>query len=213
MMRAPPTLLLLALLMLAQPVSPAAIAQTVHRGSHGPGTAAEEVVLASPLPGARLTSAFGLRKHPILGSTMMHEGIDLAAPTGTPIRAAAPGRIVEAGYDAGYGKFVRVRHGERLESLYGHMARVAATAGQPVSAGDIVGFVGSTGLANGPHLHFEVRRDGIAIDPAAWSGTPSHSPASPRSQVVEVVRGGRSAEATGGPGTSPPGVQVVRGGR
>lgn len=212
-MRAPPPPLLLALLLLAQSVPPAAMAQTVQRGSHGPSAAPEPIVLASPLPGGRLTSAFGLRKHPILGATMMHEGIDLAAPTGTPIRAAAPGRIVEAGYEAGYGKFVQVRHGERLESLYGHMSRIAATAGQTVSAGEILGFVGSTGLANGPHLHFEVRRDGIAVDPAAWAAMPSHSPASRRSQVVEVVRGGRSAEATGGPRISPAGVQVVRGGR
>lgn len=213
-MRAPRTLILLATMLFAQPCVPEAVAQTVQRGSgKGPSAAAAPIALASPLPGARLTSGFGLRKHPILGATMMHEGVDLAAPAGTPIRAAAPGQVVEAGYEPGYGNFVRVRHGEHLESLYGHMSRIVATAGQTVSGGELVGFVGSTGLANGPHLHFEVRRNGVAVDPAAWASVPSGPRPPRRSQSVEVVRGGRAAEATGGPQTTPAGVQVVRGGR
>ena len=191
-----------------------AAAQTVQRGSQRPDATALPVTFASPLPGARLSSRFGLRKHPILGVTMMHQGLDLAAPAGTPIRAAASGVVAETGRDGGYGNFVRLRHDGRMETLYGHMSRIAATPGQPISLGAVIGYVGSTGLANGPHLHFEVRQDGVPVDPAASGRMPLPPSVSDRTRLVDVVRGGRAATASGGPESAHAGsVQVVRGRR
>lgn len=188
---------------------PDASAQIVQRGSLRQGSV--PVALEPPLPGARMSSGFGLRRHPVLGVTMMHEGIDFAAPTGTPIRAAAAGVVAAAGYEAGYGSFVRLRHDHRLETVYGHMSRIAVVPGETVPAGNVIGYVGSTGLATGPHLHFEVRRDGTAVDPAAADRP---SPVLRTTGSVDVVRGGRTASDSGGPAPVSQGrVEVVRGRR
>jgi murein DD-endopeptidase MepM/ murein hydrolase activator NlpD len=113
----------------------------------------------------RLTSGFGERFHPILGYERFHDGVDLAAPTGTPIVAAADGRVVSAGWTGGYGQAVEVAHAGGLETRYGHMSRIAAYSGEMIRRGQVIGFVGSTGLSTGPHLHFEVMKNGRPVNP------------------------------------------------
>jgi murein DD-endopeptidase MepM/ murein hydrolase activator NlpD len=113
----------------------------------------------------RLSSGFGERFHPILGYRRMHDGVDLAAPYGTPIVAAADGRVVTAGWHGGYGNEVAIAHSGGVETIYGHMSRIAAAAGAYVRRGQVIGYVGSTGLSTGPHLHYEVHRDGKLVNP------------------------------------------------
>lgn len=122
--------------------------------------------LLRPVNG-RLTSGFGYRRHPVLGYRRMHSGIDFAAPTGTPIYAVADGRVQMAGYNGGYGRFVRLAHEGGLGSGYGHMSRIAVSAGERVRRGQVIGYVGSTGLSTGPHLHYELYRNGVPINPAS----------------------------------------------
>lgn len=114
----------------------------------------------------RLTSGFGRRFHPILGYVRFHDGMDLAAAAGTPIVAAADGRVVTAGWHGGYGELVQIAHSAGLETSYGHMSRIAASVGQVVRKGEVIGWVGSTGLSTGPHVHFEVTRNGRPVNPA-----------------------------------------------
>lgn len=120
-----------------------------------------------PLKGLRLTSAFGNRRHPILGGYRAHDGIDLAAPTGTPVRATGDGVVATADWTGGYGLLVALNHGGGMQTRYGHMSKLAVAAGQRVKKGDVVGYVGSTGRSTGPHLHYEVRVNGRAVDPLA----------------------------------------------
>jgi murein DD-endopeptidase MepM/ murein hydrolase activator NlpD len=114
---------------------------------------------------ARLTSGFGWRTHPILGGTRAHAGVDLAAPYGSPIVATANGVVGAAGWSGGYGLLVAISHGDGVQTRYGHMSRLAVAPGQQVSRGDVIGYVGSTGQSTGPHVHYEVRVNGAAIDP------------------------------------------------
>jgi murein DD-endopeptidase MepM/ murein hydrolase activator NlpD len=113
----------------------------------------------------RVTSGFGNRFHPILGYERFHDGVDLAAREGTPIVAAADGRVVSAGWSGGYGRAVEIAHSGGLETRYGHMSRIAAYAGELVHRGEVIGYVGSTGLSTGPHLHFEVMKNGRPVNP------------------------------------------------
>ena len=113
----------------------------------------------------RLTSGFGERFHPILGYERFHAGLDLAAAAGTPIVAAADGKVVSAGWAGGYGRAVAIAHAGGIETKYGHMSRIAAFAGELVHRGDVIGYVGSTGLSTGPHLHFEVLKNGRPVNP------------------------------------------------
>jgi murein DD-endopeptidase MepM/ murein hydrolase activator NlpD len=115
-----------------------------------------------------ISSGFGTRVHPILGDVRMHTGIDFAVGTGFPIKAAGPGIVVWAGPRGGYGNAVIIDHRNGLATLYGHQSRVNVTVGQKVSAGQVVGFVGQTGMATGPHLHFEVREFGTPVDPLLY---------------------------------------------
>ena len=115
----------------------------------------------------RLTSGFGERFHPILGYRRFHAGLDLAASAGTPIVAAADGRVVGAGWRGGYGQQVEIAHAGGVDTLYGHMSRIAAHAGELVRKGQVIGYVGSTGLSTGPHLHFEVTKNGRPVNPAS----------------------------------------------
>lgn len=128
-----------------------------------PATAALPTRL--PLIGASLTSRYGMRWHPVRGGYRAHSGIDLAAPAGSPIYAPAAGVVSAAGWDGGYGISVMIEHGGGLQTRYGHMSRLAVAVGQTVSAGSVIGFVGTTGLSTGPHLHYEIRSRGRAIDP------------------------------------------------
>lgn len=133
------------------------------------GRSVKRALLRTPIDGARLTSGFGMRNHPVLGYTRMHRGVDFAAPTGTPIQAAGGGVIEEAGRHAGYGIYVRLRHDDTYETAYGHMSRLAEgmKPGRRVRQGQIIGYVGATGLATGPHLHYEVLVDEDQVNPAS----------------------------------------------
>lgn len=118
--------------------------------------------------GAPMSSGFGPRTHPILGDVRMHTGIDYAANTGAPIKAAGNGIVVWAGPRGGYGNIVIIDHRNGLATLYAHQSRVNATLGQKVSTGQVIGFVGQTGMSTGPHLHFEVRELGAPADPMLY---------------------------------------------
>lgn len=120
--------------------------------------------LARPVAG-RVTSSFGTRFHPILGYARMHKGVDVAAAYGSPIVAAADGRVVAAGWHGGYGNQVAIAHAGNIRTAYGHMSSIAASLGQMVRRGQVIGYVGSTGLSTGPHVHFEVTRNGRAVNP------------------------------------------------
>ncbi len=120
--------------------------------------------LIRPVSGS-ISSRFGMRRHPVLGYRRMHAGIDFRAPTGTPIHAATDGRVEFAGRNGGLGKFVRLRHAENLGTGYAHMSRIAVRSGERVRRGQVIGYVGSTGLSTGPHLHYEVYRGSKKVDP------------------------------------------------
>jgi murein DD-endopeptidase MepM/ murein hydrolase activator NlpD len=132
-----------------------------------------------PVEGQR-TSGFGMRIHPIDHEERLHSGMDIAAPTGTSIRAAAAGQVVFSGTQAGYGNVVLIQHEEGYATLYAHNTANLVSVGTPVSQGQPIATVGSTGRATGPHLHFEVRKDGKQLDPAqffAAGSTPKLAPA------------------------------------
>jgi murein DD-endopeptidase MepM/ murein hydrolase activator NlpD len=122
------------------------------------GKSVQRLLMKTPVDGARLSSRFGMRKHPILGYTRLHRGLDFAAPRGTPIYAAGDGTIVSLGRNGDYGKYIRIGHRNGYETAYAHMSRYARglKKGSRVKQGQIIGFVGATGLATGPHLHYEV---------------------------------------------------------
>ena len=121
-----------------------------------------------PVKASRVSSPYGTRFHPILKTYRMHSGIDYAAPSGTPIVAPADGVVSFAGVKGGYGNAIMVNHRKGMETLYGHMSAFATgmNAGKSVKAGDVIGFVGSTGRSTGPHLHYEVRINGQIVDPS-----------------------------------------------
>ena len=119
-----------------------------------------------PVQATRISSGFGLRFHPLLRYSRLHRGVDYAAGPGTPIHAATDGLVTQAGWAGGYGQMVRLAHAGGLATGYAHMNSIAVRAGTRVVQGQIIGTVGSTGLSTGPHLHFEVYRDGVAVDPA-----------------------------------------------
>jgi murein DD-endopeptidase MepM/ murein hydrolase activator NlpD len=120
--------------------------------------------MTRPVPGG-VSSGFGMRFHPILNYSRMHQGVDLRASYGTPIVAVSDGRVELAGWHGGHGNTVELNHGGGLETLYGHMSRIAVRAGESIHRGAVIGYVGSTGLSTGPHLHFEVHRNGVAVNP------------------------------------------------
>ncbi|NJC34235.1 murein DD-endopeptidase MepM/ murein hydrolase activator NlpD [Sphingomonas jejuensis] len=123
---------------------------------------------AMPVSG-RMSSGFGMRRHPILGYSRMHKGQDFAARHGQPIYAVADGTVAVAGRNAGYGNFVRISHAGGLGTGYAHMSRIAVRGGARVRQGQVIGYVGSTGLSTGPHLHWEVYRNGVAVNPRSIS--------------------------------------------
>jgi len=128
------------------------------------GVGRETGGMTRPVPGG-VTSGFGMRFHPILNYSRMHQGVDLRASYGTPIIAVSDGRVEFAGWHGGHGNAVALNHGGGLETLYGHMSRIAVHVGESVHRGTVIGFVGSTGLSTGPHLHFEVHRNGVPVNP------------------------------------------------
>ena len=133
-------------------------------GEAGPSRA---LLLGTPVDGARITSSFGPRLHPILGFTRMHQGVDFGASQGAPVLAAGDGVVEEARWAGGYGRWLKIRHAQGLETGYAHLSAWATgvAPGARVRQGEVVGFVGATGLATGPHLHYEVFSGGRRIDP------------------------------------------------
>ncbi len=130
------------------------------------GRPLRKAFIRTPVEFSRISSRFtSARKHPVLGTVRAHRGVDYAAPSGTPIMAASNGRVVSAGWQGGYGRAVVIDHGQGYTTLYGHMSRMVATKGARVRQGEIIGYVGMTGLASGPHLHYEFRVKGVHRDP------------------------------------------------
>ena len=131
------------------------------------GKASRKALMRTPIDGARLSSGFGARKHPILGYTRMHKGVDFAASSGTPIYAAGNGTVAYAGRKGGYGNYVRIRHNGTYETAYAHMKGFAkgVRSGARVEQGQIIGYVGTTGNSTGPHLHYEVLMSGGQVNP------------------------------------------------
>jgi murein DD-endopeptidase MepM/ murein hydrolase activator NlpD len=132
-------------------------------------TGSASIPMLVPVTTSRsMSSNFGMRVHPVLGGFRMHKGVDLPASTGTPIHATADGVIGRADWFGGYGLCVEIEHGANLETRYGHMSRIAVAEGQHVHKGDVIGYVGSTGRSTGPHLHYEVRIGGEAVNPVPY---------------------------------------------
>jgi murein DD-endopeptidase MepM/ murein hydrolase activator NlpD len=119
-----------------------------------------------PLQSFRLTSSYGIRENPVTGNVRLHQGIDLAAPEGTEVYAAADGTVTEIGDDPVYGIYIIIGHNDRWTSLYGHLQRVETVLRSNVKSGTLIGRVGTTGQSTGPHLHFELRQDGRALNPS-----------------------------------------------
>jgi murein DD-endopeptidase MepM/ murein hydrolase activator NlpD len=132
------------------------------------GIAVRKSLLKTPIDGARITSGFGMRVNPVLGYSAMHQGIDFGAPTGTPIFAAGNGVVEEIGWKNGYGKFIKLRHNGTYETAYGHTSRFASglKKGSKVKQGQVIAYVGATGRATGPHLHFEIMINGAHVNPS-----------------------------------------------
>lgn len=135
------------------------------------GPVTRKVLFEAPVKGYRINSAFGLRKLDIEAKARAHKGVDIAAPKGTSVYTTAEGRVVRAGFQAGaYGNFIEVKHPNGLSSVYGHLSRIDVHTGQEVASGERIGLVGSTGYSTGPHLHFEVRRNGGQVNPTKVVG-------------------------------------------
>ncbi|KWV91521.1 M23 family metallopeptidase [Erythrobacter sp. YT30] len=138
----------------------------------GPGAPVELPAVAipsrMPVNSGRMSSGYGMRNHPVLKRRKKHNGVDIAAPTGTPVYATADGLVGRADWFSSYGLYISIDHGADLETRYAHLSRLAVAAGDTVRKGDIIGYVGSTGRSTGPHLHYEVRVDGLAVNPIPY---------------------------------------------
>ncbi|MEM7041386.1 MAG: M23 family metallopeptidase [Pseudomonadota bacterium] len=146
-------------------------------------------VLKNPTEGALLTSRYGMRRHPITGANQPHRGIDLAAPIGTPVLAAADGTLLSQGVQGTFGNLSRIKHGTNVVTAYAHLDRfeLGLTPGMTVTKGQVIGYIGTTGRSSGPHLHYEVLVDGEHVDPLGVSG----------SQIAEDVGDGLKKAASG----------------
>ena len=131
------------------------------------GKSSKRTIMKTPINGAKLSSKYGNRKHPILGYTKMHRGLDFAAPSGTPIFAAGDGIVEKAGWNGSYGKYIRIRHTGTYKTAYAHLSgfHKRIKIGRRVLQGKIIGYVGTTGRSTGPHLHYEVIKNNIQVNP------------------------------------------------
>jgi murein DD-endopeptidase MepM/ murein hydrolase activator NlpD len=160
------------------------------------GESVVKALLRTPLNMSRISSRFGMRHHPVLKFTRLHAGIDFAAPPGTPILAAGAGRVVDAGPNGGYGRWVKISHADGLATGYAHLSRIAPGVRRSarVRQGQVIGFVGSSGLSTGPHLHFELHRAGRPVDPLSLARTATRTRLAGKdlerfkAQVVETDR-------------------------
>ncbi|MFP4108984.1 MAG: M23 family metallopeptidase [Desulfonatronovibrio sp.] len=141
------------------------------------GQSVRKTLMVTPVDGARLSSGYGKRRHPILGYSRMHQGLDFAAPSGTPIMAAGDGIIEYAGRKGNYGNYIRIRHPNEYHTVYAHMSRFASgmRKGARVRQGETIGYIGSTGLSTGPHLHYEVHHRGGHINPRSVDTPPGRT--------------------------------------
>lgn len=136
------------------------------------GPVTNKMRFTAPLKGYRINSPYGLRRLSVEAKSRLHKGVDIAAPKGTPVYATAPGRVLRAGYQAGgYGNFIEVKHPNGMTSLYAHLSRISVETDERVTLDQVIGHVGSTGFSTGPHLHFEVRRQGAQLNPAKVVGS------------------------------------------
>ena len=129
------------------------------------GKSAKKLLMKTPIDGARLSSGFGMRKHPVLGYNVKHRGLDFAAPKGTRVYAAGDGVIEMKQWNGAYGKYIRIRHANNFKTVYAHLSKLNKTPGGKVKQKQVIGYVGSTGRSTGPHLHYEVLKNGIRINP------------------------------------------------
>ncbi|HCM83047.1 MAG TPA: peptidoglycan DD-metalloendopeptidase family protein [Alphaproteobacteria bacterium] len=134
---------------------------------HADGRDVRRALLKTPVDGARMSSGFGMRRHPVLGYSAMHKGVDFAAPTGTPVYAAGDGKVEKASRFSSYGNYVKIRHNGTYSTAYAHLSRYGKgiRPGARVTQGQVIGYVGSTGRSTGPHLHFEVLQGGAQVNP------------------------------------------------
>ena len=144
--------------------------QDMERGAGSLAAPRQAVSVPSliPVEVARMSSDFGIRTHPVLGGRRNHNGIDLAAPSGTPVYATADGYVAKAERWSSYGNYIQIEHGGDMHTRYAHLSGYNVTEGQYVRKGELIGFVGSTGRSTGPHLHYEVRVAGEAVDPRPY---------------------------------------------
>ena len=154
------------------------------------GKSIKKALMKTPINGARLSSPFGMRKHPILGFNKMHRGTDFAAPLGTPIMASGDGIITKAGWCGGGGNCVKIKHNTTYQTIYAHMSKFSnlAIPGSRVKQGQIIGYVGSTGMSTGPHLHYEVIENGKKINSQTLKLPPGKSLKGPVREDFEIVR-------------------------
>ncbi len=154
------------------------------------GKSVKKALMKTPINGARLSSSFGMRKHPILGYNKMHKGTDFAAPEGTPIMASGDGVITKAGWCGGGGNCVKIKHNKTYQTVYAHMKNFSnlAIPGNRVKQGQIIGYVGSTGLSTGPHLHYEVIENGKKINSQILKLPPGKSLEGINRKNFEIVR-------------------------
>ena len=138
------------------------------------GMGAQRTGLIMPVYGGRITSNFGARRHPVLGYTRMHAGVDFGAPHGAPIYAVGDASVIFSGWHGGHGNYVKLDHGGGFATAYAHMSRIAVASGTRVRAGQVIGYVGSTGLSTGPHLHYELYRNGTVVNPLSVRFTVSN---------------------------------------
>ncbi len=154
------------------------------------GESVRKGLMRTPVDGARLSSGFGMRKHPILGYSKMHRGVDFAAPRGTPVYAAGKGVVEVAGRKGAYGKYIRIRHNSSYKTAYAHLHRIAKgiKKGRAVQQGQIIGYVGSTGRSTGPHLHYEMILNGKQVNPRRVKMPKGDKLKGPELERFELVR-------------------------
>ena len=168
------------------------------------GDSVRKALLRTPVDGAKITSGFGMRMHPILGYSLMHKGVDFGAPIGTPIYAAGDGVIQQIGPFSGYGNYIRIKHNSNYATAYGHMSRFAGGlhTGSHVRQGQVIAYVGMTGRATGPHLHYEVLVNGKADQPAKHQASDRRKTAG---QGIEDLSDARRQYRQAAPGSRPVG--------
>ena len=154
------------------------------------GKSVKKALMKTPINGARLSSSFGMRKHPILGYNKMHRGTDFAAPEGTPIMASGDGVIIKAGWCGGGGNCIKIKHNKTYQTIYAHMKNFSniAIPGKRVKQGQIIGYVGSTGMSTGPHLHYEVIENGKKINSQLLKLPPGKALDGSNREQFEIVR-------------------------